>query len=84
MNTITSSPSTPHLSASQSSVLSALRVQGSTGLTFSEVESRFTHLSTSRVRTIVSELVKKGLAQSSGHTAPGSTGRGRQTIWIAA
>jgi DNA-binding IscR family transcriptional regulator len=83
MSTITST-TTPRLSATQSTILDHLRGQGSTGFTFSEAESRFTHLSPSRVRTIVSELVKLGLVRSSGHTAPGSTGRGRQTIWIAA
>jgi len=71
------------LSLNQDRVLAHFREAGETGFTFDEIERKFLNLSGSRVRTIVSELVKLGLVRSSGHTGISQTGR-RQTVWIAA
>lgn len=79
----TSTAATRRLSLNQDRVLDHFREAGETGFTFDEIERKFLNLSGSRVRTIVSELVKLGLVRSSGHTATSQTGR-RQTIWIAA
>jgi len=82
MSTITSSTSTPRLSKTQTTIYGRFVQAGGAGFTFREIEREFTNLSPSRVRTVVSELVKLGLVKSSGQKV--HSNRSSQTIWLVA